>query len=156
MKQQFLLIEDVEDLGRSGDIVQVKPGYARNYLLPQKKALMATIHTLKIQTRLKEERAKQAVIDKQHAETFAAQIEGSSIDINVKVDPEGHMYGSVAAADIAQLLQEKGIQLDRRSVQLPRPLRELGAHRVDLRLKEGVVTYVTVHIKSDNVKEETL
>ena len=92
MRNQLLLIEDVEDLGRSGDVVSVKPGYSRNFLLPQKKAVVADKFTLRMQAKLKAERAKRAEIDRQEAESQAQKIEGMVLSIEVKVDPDGHMY----------------------------------------------------------------
>ena len=112
MKQQLLLLQDVEALGKKGEIVTAKPGYIRNFLLPQGFAVVASPNTLRKQERLRAERAKQAVIDRKESEELAAQVEGSSLEIRVKVDPEGHMYGSVSAADIAQLFQEKGLPVE--------------------------------------------
>src|SRR5574338_163192 len=99
MGNQLLLIEDVDDLGRSGDVVSVKPGFARNFLLPQKKAVVADKFTLRMQARLKEERAKRAEIDKKEAVVLAERIAPMELSIVVKVDPDGHMYGSVTALD---------------------------------------------------------
>ena len=82
MANQFLLIEDVDALGRSGDVVKAKPGYARNFLLPQKKAVIADKHTLRMQAKLKEEREKQAVLDRGEAEKLAERINGMSLTID--------------------------------------------------------------------------
>src|SRR5262245_8691147 len=97
MATKLLLIEDVEDLGRSGDVVSVKPGYARNFLLPRGHAVRADQHALRMQTRLQEERQKRAILEKQEAEKTAAALEGVTLSTIVKVDHEGHMYGSVSA-----------------------------------------------------------
>jgi large subunit ribosomal protein L9 len=149
MGNQLLLIEDVDDLGRSGDLVSVKPGFARNFLLPQKKAVVADKYTLKLQARLKEERAQRAVVDKKEAEELSAKIDGMVLEIEVKVDPEGHMYGSVAALDIVRLFEEQGISLEKRHVVLPQPIKELGSRTVALRLKEGVPASFTLNVTSD-------
>ncbi|HSW86863.1 MAG TPA: 50S ribosomal protein L9 [Rhabdochlamydiaceae bacterium] len=138
MKNQLLLIEDVDDLGRSGDVVSVKPGYARNFLLPQKKAVVVDKHTLRMQTKLKEERAKKASVDKKDAEELSEKINGTTLVIEVKVDPEGHMYGSVSAIDIARLFGEQGVQLEKRNVVLAQPIKSLGSYDLSLKLKEGV------------------
>src|SRR5579872_4257004 len=111
MQYQLLLVEDVDDLGRSGEIVKVKPGYARNFLLPRKFAVIADKGTLRMQARLQEERAKRAEVDKKEAEELALTINGKEVSILVKVDPEGHMYGSVSAHDIAHLFEKEGIKL---------------------------------------------
>lgn len=138
MKQQLLLLQDVESLGKKGEIVSAKPGYVRNFLLPQGFAIIASPHTLRKQERLRAERAKQAVIDRKESEELAAQVEAISLEIRVKVDPEGHMYGSVSAADIAQLFQEKGLPIDKKSVLVSKPIKVTGAHKISLRLKEGI------------------
>ena len=149
MKQQLLLLEDVDGLGRSGDVVTAKPGFIRNFLLPQKKAVSADKHTLKMQTRLKEEREKRAAVDRKEAEAQAEQIKTLVLAIEVKVDPDGKMYGSVSTLDIARLLQAKGYQIDRKSVQLTQAIKTLGNHSVSLRLKEGVPATFTLEVQPE-------
>ncbi|MES2345068.1 MAG: 50S ribosomal protein L9 [Chlamydiota bacterium] len=150
MGNQLLLIEDVDDLGRSGDVVTVKPGYARNFLLPQKKAVVADRYTLRLQARLKEERAKLAEIDKKDAEILADKVNEKVLEITVKVDPEGHMYGSVSAIDIVRLFEEsEGIALEKRNVLIAQPIKALGDHVIQLKLKEGVPAKFTLRVNSD-------
>lgn len=149
MKQNLLLIEDVDSLGRSGDVVSVKPGYARNFLLPQKKAVIAQKHTLRMQERLKEERAKKAAVDKQESEELAKILEGRTVTIEVKIDPEGHLYGSVSAADVAAIFEKDGIVLEKKFVQLPRPIKELGTFPITLKLKEGVPANITLIVMGE-------
>lgn len=146
MKQQLLLLKDVESLGKKGDLVSAKPGYIRNYLLPQGYAIIASPNTLRKQERLRAERAQQAIVDRRAAEELAARIEGEALETRVKVDPEGHMYGSVSASDIAQLFQEKGFTVEKKNVLLPRPIKETGTHKISLRLKEGVMVSATLAI----------
>ena len=154
MGNQLLLIEDVEDLGRSGDVVSVKPGFARNFLLPQKKAVIADKFTLRMQARLKEERSRQAEIDRKESEGLAAKIEGMVLLLEVKVDPDGNMYGSVAANDIVRLFGKEGIQIERRNVILVHPIKDLGVHKINLRLKEGIIVSFTLKVHSDVQKPE--
>ncbi len=149
MRNQLLLLDDVDDLGRSGDIVSVKPGFARNFLIPQKKAVVADKFTLRMQSRLKEERAKRAEIDKKESEALAKKIEGMSLEIRVKVDPDGHMYGSVSVLDIVRLLQNEGIKLDRKNVLLAHPIKTLGSQTISLKLTEGVPAHFTLFIVSE-------
>lgn len=149
MKQQLLLLEDVDGLGRSGDVVTAKPGFIRNFLLPQKKAVIADKRTLKMQARLKDEREKKALIDRSESEQFAEKIKGLVIVTEVKVDPEGKMYGSVSALDIARLLQEKGYKIDKKNVLITQALKTLGTHTIDLRLKEGVPAAFTLEIQPE-------
>ncbi len=154
MANQYLLIEDVDVLGRSGDVVKAKPGYARNFLLPQKKAVVADKHTLRMQAKLKEEREKQAVIDRGEAEKLAERINGMGVTIVVKVDPEGHMYGSVAAVDIVQLFEKEGIVLERRNVVLPKPIKEPGIFPLTLKLKEGIPASYTLNVVVEAAQEK--
>ncbi len=140
MKQQLLLLQDVDALGKKGEIVTAKPGYVRNFLLPKGFAMIASANTIRKQEKLRAERAKQAIIDQKESEELAAKIEGLSLQIKVKVDPEGHMYGSVSAADIAHLFQEQGLQVEKRAILVTKPIKETGAHKISLKLKEGVMT----------------
>lgn len=151
MKQQLLLLQDVEALGKKGEIVSAKPGYVRNYLLPQGFAIIASPNTLRKQERLRGEREKQAVIDRKESEELVIQIEGTSLETRVKVDPEGHMYGSVSAADIAQLFQERGLPVDKKFVLVSKPIKETGAHKIALKLKEGVTANCQLNIIPEGV-----
>lgn len=144
-KQKLLLIADVDDLGKGGEIVAVRPGYARNFLLPQKKAVIATKNTLRMQEKLKKERALRAEVEKKESEELSAKVEGTTFSINVKVDPEGKMYGSVSPKDIVDLLAKEGYEIDKRSVQLKQPIKETGAFQIHLKLKEEVTC--SFHLK---------
>ncbi len=146
MKQQLLLLEDVESLGRKGEIVSAKPGYVRNFLLPRGLAIIASPHTLRKQEALRKEREKQAIVDRQEAEALAKQIEGIILEIKVKVDPEGHMYGSVSPFDIERLFQEGGHPVERKYIQLNRPIKETGVHKISLKLKEGIAVICQLQI----------
>lgn len=151
MKQQLLLLQDVDALGKKGEIVSAKPGYVRNFLLPQGFAVVASANTLRKQERLKAERHQQGLIDRKESEELAAQIETTSIETRVKVDPEGHMYGSVSAGDIAQLLQEKGLPVDKKSVQVTKPIKVTGLHKITLKLKEGISVICQLNIIPEGV-----
>lgn len=139
MANKLLLLEDVEALGRSGDIVGVKPGYARNFLLPQGLAIVADKRALRMQTRLQEERKKKAVVDLKESEELATKLEGQTLTTIVKVDHEGHMYGSVSSSDVADLLEKQlSIALDKRAIQLKHAIKDTGVHTIHVKLKEGV------------------
>jgi large subunit ribosomal protein L9 len=143
---QVLLREDVDSLGQKGDIVRVKPGYAFNYLVPQGLAYMADAATLRKQAKLRQERQQRAESDRKMAEEHAVKLAELALSFEVKVDHDGHMYGSVSTLDIANQVTEKtGIELEKRAVQLKHPIKAIGAYEVALRLKEGVVC--TIHLK---------
>jgi large subunit ribosomal protein L9 len=147
MKQQLLLLEDVDSLGKKGEIVTAKPGYIRNFLLPKRLAVVASTNTLRKQLKLQEERAQQAIIDKKESQELAAQVETILLETKAKVDQEGQMYGSVSASDIALLFQERGLPVERKSILLTRPIKETGTHQISLKLKEGieVICQLTIH-----------
>ena len=149
MQNQLLLIKDVDSVGRSGDIVTVRPGYARNFLLPQKLAVVADKYTLKLQAKLQEERSKQAEIDTKESLLMAERIQNLELSMITKVDPDGHMYGSVSATDIMKLLENEGIVLERKNVVLPQPIKAIGDHKISLKLKEGIPAAFSLKIISD-------
>ena len=148
-RQHLLLLEDVDDLGRSGDLVRVKAGFARNCLLPKQQAVVADPYTLRMQARLQGERAQQALVDKKDAELLADKIKEMTFAIEVKVDPDGHMYGSVSVLDIIRLMQEQGIAIERRHVLLSHPIKNLGPHEISFKLKEGVMTSCTLKVERE-------
>ncbi len=148
-KYHVLLLEDIVNYGRKGDLVHVAPGFARNFLLPQKKALLATRVTIKMRTKLQEERSLQASIDRKESEKLAATLEGKTFETIVKVDPEGHLYGSVTAAEIMDIMNREGYEITKKHVALIHPIKNLGSHQVNLRLPEGVEVSVGLIVKPD-------
>jgi large subunit ribosomal protein L9 len=153
MKQQYLLIEDVEDVGRSGELISVKSGFARNFLLPRSLAVPASAHTLRMQVKLIEERAKKAAVDKKEAEDQVAKYQGLVLKITVKVDPEGHMYGSVGASDIIELFTKEGIAVGKRNIGLNKPIKTTGVHPMTLKLKEDVTCPYSLEITGEQAQE---
>lgn len=150
MATQLLLIEDVEDLGLKGELVSVKPGYARNFLVPNKVAVIADKNTMRSQERLKKERQQRALDDRKDSEALAAKLEGVTLEKQVKVDHEGRMYGSVSVADIIQLIEQKTqLQIEKKSILLKHAIKELGTHSIELKLKEGVSASINLEIISE-------
>lgn len=140
MANKLLLLADVDSLGRSGEIVSVRPGYARNFLIPHGYAVIADARTLRMQVKLQDERQKKAASERKESEEFAAKLEGIALETVVKVDHDGHMYGSVTAQDIQHLIEQtSGIHIDKKSIQLAHPIKKTGTHTIQLKLKEGVV-----------------
>ncbi|MGE3953881.1 MAG: 50S ribosomal protein L9 [Parachlamydiales bacterium] len=149
----LLLLDDIEGLGRKGEIVVAKPGHVRNFLIPNKKAVIADNNALRIQERLRVERAKQAQIDKVASEQLASQVNGLTLSTHVKVDPDGRMYGSVAAADIVEILERENIHIERRFVALPKPIKETGLHPIELRLKEGIMASFKLKVIPEGMED---
>ncbi|HEX6911478.1 MAG TPA: 50S ribosomal protein L9 [Longimicrobium sp.] len=135
---QVILRDRIENLGNAGDVVEVKPGYGRNYLIPKGLAYEATQANVR---RLEAERAAQGRKD---AETLnaarqqASSIEGVSLTFHARAGQEGKLFGSITSADIAEKLAEQGITIDRRSIELDEPIKSLGVHSVPVRLHPQV------------------
>jgi large subunit ribosomal protein L9 len=150
MATKLLLLEDVEALGRSGEIVNVKPGFARNFLLPQGFAVIADKRALRQQEKLREERQKKAVADKNESDQVAAKIEGITLTTVVKVDHDGHMYGSVTPHEIISLLQEQQkIELEKKNIPMKHAIKTTGAHVIHVKLKEGVEASFNLKVMSE-------
>ena len=146
---QVILRTDVENLGRAGDVVDVKAGYARNYLIPQGLAYSASEGNVR---RLENERrAASLSMERQRdrAERLAAEVEGRSVTFRVKAGEEGRLFGSVTTADIADQLAQDGVVIDRRDIMLDEPLKELGVFRVPVRLHAEVRPEVTVWVVAE-------
>lgn len=155
MATKLLLIKDVQDLGRSGDIVSVRPGYARNRLVPMGSAVFADKNAVRRQARLQEERLLKAAEEKKESEKIAAQIEGKTITTIVKVDHDGHMYGSVTALDIIHLIEKQlEIVLEKHSIQLKHPIKKTGLSNIIVKLPEGVVAAFHLKVMAEGAVEE--
>ena len=147
---KVILADDVRGLGHRGETVTVKPGYARNFLLPQGVAYEATDANVR---RLKEEKKKydeKMLQGKSVAEEAAKKVEGITVTILKKAGEEGHLYGSVTPAEIADALIAKSVEVDRRRIELAEPIRSLGTHTVHVRLHRDVVATLTVDVQALN------
>ena len=142
----IVLLERVEHLGKLGDVVKVKPGYARNYLLPQKKALRATKSNMAYFEQRKSD--LQALNDRSRAEAEgnAKKIEGLAIVVIRQASEAGQLYGSVAARDVAEGAAEQGVTIERRQVVLAEPIKSLGIFPVKVTLHPEVTVQVTVNV----------
>jgi large subunit ribosomal protein L9 len=152
-KQKLLLLKDVEDVGRSGEVVSVKPGFARNFLLPKKYAIYADPNTLKMQDRLKKERAIIAAEHRKEALELAKLIEPMTLSITVKADVDGRMFGSVSAQDIIALFEDHKIKLTKKNILLRKPIKEVGVFEIPIKLQEDVETKITLKIEAEKTKK---
>ena len=135
---EIILREDVQNLGKTGDVVKVKDGYARNYLLPKGLAYLATEANKKRIVYEAERIAKQRAAEKATAEAEATQLTDVRLTFTVKVGEEDKLFGSITASDIQRKLAELGIHVDKRKVDLPEPIRELGDFRVGIKIHSDV------------------
>jgi len=143
---KVILREDVPDLGEAGDLVSVKPGFARNYLLPQGKAIAATAANVKELEHQKRVIAEKVARDLRELEAERAKIHGAVVEIEVQAGEEGRLFGSVTSVMIAEKLAEQGLEVDRRRIALAEPIKEVGEHRVPVRLHRQVEATVTVKV----------
>lgn len=144
-----LLREDVDDLGARGEIVRVKAGYARNYLLPRKLAVQATASNVK---QIEQERAallKKEAKERGAAEGQADQLRKLTLNFERKVGEHGILYGSVTSMDIAEALKERGYEVDRRRITLREPIKETGDFTVPLRLHREVTVDIPVTVTAE-------
>lgn len=143
---RVILREDVHQLGRSGEIVTVKDGFARNYLLPRKMAVPANEKNVRqIEHDKAVIAARQAKL-KGSAQEQAGKLGALSLKIARKVGQQDKLYGSVTALDIAEVLSAQGQKVDRRSIHLPEPIKSLGVHQVELRLHQDVIAKISVEV----------
>jgi large subunit ribosomal protein L9 len=147
---KVILKEDIPKLGRMGETVQVAPGYGRNYLIPQGKALLATDRNVKA---LEHERSliqRKADFAREEAEGLAGKISGLSLTLTRKVVDEDKLYGSVSVSDISQALEESGVAIERKLIKLDEPIRSLGEFQVPIKVHADVTAEITVQV----IKEE--
>jgi large subunit ribosomal protein L9 len=148
---EVILREDVEKLGGRGELVRVADGYARNYLLPKKMAVVATDANRKIVEQERQSHLRKEAKLVSEMQDLAKLVSGTEITIAQKVGENDQLFGSVTAQNIADALEKKGFTIDRRKIQLADPIRTLGDHTVPVRLHRDVAADVVVHV----VKEET-
>lgn len=152
---EVILREHVDNLGRRGEIVKVADGYARNYLLPRKLALLATAGNKKVIERERVKFDAKEAEEKKVAEAVAERINNVEIEISRKVGETEALYGSVTTADIAEALHAKGLDVDKRKIGLQEPLKKLGEYDVPIKLHREVATHVKVRVVGEGQPEKT-
>jgi large subunit ribosomal protein L9 len=146
---EVILREDVKSLGRAGELVKVKPGYARNFLLPQGLAFEATEGNRKrIEAESKSRNARQAQ-ERSEAEAQAAKLSAVSITLTRKAGEGDRLFGSITAQDIADALAAKGQAVDKRKIELEHPIKTIGEHTVPVQLHHDVVAQVKITVAAE-------
>jgi large subunit ribosomal protein L9 len=146
---RVVLRDDVDNLGKKGDLVDVADGYARNFLVPRGLALKASAGSQKQADAMRRNREGRERRDREAAQALAAQFEGRTISIKARAGGEGRLFGSVTAADIADAVQKQtGADIDRRKLTLDEPLKELGGVDLQVRLHPDVVATVHVEVEA--------
>jgi large subunit ribosomal protein L9 len=150
---KVILIDEIRGLGTRGDVVNVKDGYARNYLLPKNLAREATPGNLKS---VEQERKKWALLaqkEKEQASKAAESVKGTKIVVHKRVGENGQLFGSVTANEIADALMAKGLDVDKRRIELTHPIKNLGTHDVEVRLHRDVTAQIQVEVAPIGVEK---
>lgn len=153
---KLILTEEVKDLGKIGDVIDVANGYGRNYLLPRKLAVTATNSALKDLEEKKKAYEKKSARELEKTKELADIISKLAITLKVKVGEKGKLYGSITSKDIAEAMeQQSSISIDRRKIDLDEPIKSLGSHQVTLKLSKYVTSTILVKIEGEEgeVKE---
>jgi len=151
---EVLLKKTIDTLGQEGELVNVKPGYARNYLIPQDLAVTVNKASLARLQKEQEAIAKRLEEEKKKAEDLAARIEGKVVAISRRVGEENRLFGSVNTADIAEKLGEFGVSIDRRSILLSDPIKSIGESRVTVKVGYQMTTEVVIQVVPETSAEE--
>ena len=147
---KVILKEDIPKLGTMGETVQVAPGYGRNYLIPQGKAVLATSKNLKELEHQRQLILRKAELVRKDAESFAEKFRGLTLTVVRKVAGEDKIYGSVSVGDISQALEEAGVEIERKMIKLAEPIKSLGEFQVPVKVHADVTAEITIQV----VKEE--
>lgn len=150
---EVILKEDVANLGHRGDVVKVADGYGRNFLLPRKLALQATLANKAVIEQMKAAAARRSAAEKVQAQELVAKLEPVTLTFTRKSGENGQLFGSVTSADIASELAGRGFEIDRRKVQLSEPIKSLGDFAISVKLHREVTAHVRVHVVADTAQE---
>ena len=150
---EVILKEDVMKLGSRGDVVKVAEGYGRNFLLPRKLAIEATDGNKKVIDQMRAAALRRSANEKAQAEELSKQFEGLSVSFQRRSGEHDQLFGSVTSGDIADALQHKGFNIDRRKIQLHEPLKTVGEFTIPLKLHKDVTAHLKVTIEKEAVAE---
>lgn len=148
---KVILLEDVDKLGNEGDVVDVAPGYARNYLLVRKKALVSTPENLKRFEHIKKKKESEYLESKEEADELANKLSDVSITAVVKASESEKLYGSVTPSDIVGLLKEEGYDIDKKKIVIEEPIKNLGVYNIGIKLHEEIQANVKLWVVSESV-----
>lgn len=144
---KVILLEDVKSLGKAGEMVNAKTGYARNFLFPNNKAVEATKENKEAWEAEKQRQKEEFEANKAEAENIKDKIEGLDLVINMKTGADGRLFGSVTAQDIADALKEKGIEVDKKKVELKENLKLTGGYTVDVRVFPEMIAKLKLSVQ---------
>ncbi len=143
---EIILTNDVPTLGYRGDVVTVRPGYARNYLIPQGLGIIANATNKKVIAENQRQGSRRIAKAREDAQAIATQLQGMNLQINAKVGTSGRIFGSITTLQIAQALKDQGIEIDRRKIHLPAEIKELGSHQAVVDLHKEVKATLPIEV----------
>lgn len=143
---KLILSEDVLNLGEAGDLVSVKPGYARNFLIPQGRAAVATESRVKAFEHQKRVIAEKLAKEMKDLEAVRKRIQSLKLEVTAQAGEEGKLFGSVTTQQIAELLEQNGVTIDRRKIDLAEPIKSLGDHKLTIKLRREFPAEVTLKV----------
>ena len=146
---KLILTDSVPGLGEAGDLVDVKVGFARNYLLPKQKAILATESKVRELEHHKRVVTEKVAKEMKSLEAVRGRLQSTALEVTARVGDEGRLFGSVTAAQIVELLAEKGFEIERRRIVLEEPIKEAGEHRVSIRLHRDVIAEVALTVRPE-------
>jgi large subunit ribosomal protein L9 len=150
---EIILKEDVANLGSRGDVVKVAEGYGRNFLLPRKLAIEASAGNKKVIEQMRSATLRRGAKEKAQAEELSKQFEGLSVSFQRRSSEHDQLFGSVTSGDIAEALEKKGFNLDRRKIQLHEPLKTVGEFTIPVKLHKDVTAHLKVVIEKEAAAE---
>ena len=147
---KVILKEDVQNLGQQGDVVEVKSGYARNYLMPQKLAILFTKQQKKSIEEAQRVEERKLEREKDQLESVLKQVEGLSLSLKMQSEEDSKLFGSVTKLDIVKLLEENGITIDKKYVDLSSPIKTLGEHKVNIMFTKEMSASFTLTVEKED------
>ncbi len=151
---KVILIKDLEGYGFFGDIIEVKRGFANNYLIPRGYALPATEGNIRHVQEIIKQKQRKLEREKKKALEIAKKLEGMVIEIRKPVGEAGKLFGSVTTTDVVEALKEKGIEIERKNVIFPHPIREIGVYPITIRLHREVSVEIKIDVKPEEKEKK--
>ena len=147
---KVILKEDVQNLGQQGDVVEVKPGYARNYLMPQKLAILFTKQQKKSIEEAQRVEERKLEREKDQLESVLKQVEDLNLSLKMQSEEDSKLFGSVTKLDIVKLLEENGVTIDKKYVDLSSPIKTLGEHKVNIMFTKEMSASFTLTVEKED------
>ncbi|MDX1741396.1 MAG: 50S ribosomal protein L9 [Rhodothermales bacterium] len=150
---KVILTKDVDNLGQQGEIVTVKDGYGRNFLIPKGLALVATDSVVRHQQELRRQQAHKILKQKEDAESLRTLIEKEEVVVTARVGEESRIFGTITAQQVATRLAERGLEIDRRKIELDEDIKTLGVYSGSVKLHHDVVAKVKIRVEAEEATE---